>query len=191
MAKKHDPSSLAGQLLVATPSMIDPRFEEAVVYLCEHNKDGAMGLIINKQLGSVALSELLEQMADHELKNFKNLMEIHFGGPVDNERGFVLHSTDQVFDTSIIVYNDIAVTATLDILKSIANKKGPERSLFVLGYAGWEAGQLEKEIMENSWLTVEADHDLIFDTPYREKWKTALKKIGVSPATLSGECGHA
>lgn len=180
----------AGQLLIAMPSMLDPRFSRTVIYLCAHNEEGAMGLVVNRLIGSLTFTELLEQLnvnADLVIPE----KPIHFGGPVETTRGFVLHSNDFLTEETVEMEPDIALTATLDILRLIAEGGGPEKSIMALGYAGWGPGQLEREIQENAWLSVKADRDLLFSRDLDGKWDSALASLGISPHLLSGEAGHA
>src|SRR5215467_26011 len=183
--------SLAGQLLVAMPQMQDPRFARSVVYICAHREDaGAMGLVINKPLGSVTMGELFAQL-DITSGSFVKSRPVHFGGPVEGGRGFVLHTTDYNEEASLIVDDDVALTATLEILRAIGAGHGPHQSLFALGYAGWAPGQLDAEIQANGWLSVEADADLVFDDDIDGKWQRALGKLGVDLTMLSTDAGHA
>lgn len=182
-------SDLTGTLLVAMPSMGDQRFARSVIFLCAHSRDGAMGLVVNKVLDDLTLPSLLEQLsldrgsADDE--------PIHFGGPVETSRGFVLHSADYVQESTLVINDQMALTATVEVLKAIAGGEGPERKVLALGYAGWSAGQLDAEIQANGWLSVPADDELVFGAEHEHKWERALAKLGVSPAMLSGEAGHA
>ena len=181
---------LAGQMLIAMPQMRDARFSRAVVYLCAHTKEGAMGLVINRMFDGLSFPDLLEQLSI-EPTPLCDPIKIHFGGPVEAGRGFVLHSTDYVQETTLVVNDDVGLTATIDVLKAIANGAGPNRSLLALGYAGWAAGQLDNEIRDNAWLSVEPDEDLLFGTDLDHKWERAIAKIGVDFSMLSGEAGHA
>ena len=182
--------SLTGQLLVAMPQMRDPRFTRSVIYMCAHNAEGAMGLVINRLVGSITFPDMLEQLGiaagDHGRQ-----IKVHFGGPVDAGRGFVLHSDEYRHEGTVAVVDGMALTATIDILKDIAGGHGPRRCLLALGYAGWGAGQLDAEIQANGWLTVPADADLVFEGDLDGKWERALGKIGVTRTQLSGEAGHA
>ena len=184
-------SDLCGQLLIAMPGMGDPRFAGSVVYLCAHSSDGAMGLIVNKPTPEVRFSELLEQLgieADAPLRDIR----VHFGGPVEQARGFVLHSADYTSGQATLQVDEgTAMTATLDVLEEIAHGRGPKSSLLALGYAGWGPGQLENEIAENAWLVGPSSADLIFDLTDGQKWEAALESIGVSPLLLSSEGGRA
>lgn len=191
MINKPNPSPyLVGQLLVAMPAMPDPRFAKSVVYMCAHNEEGAMGLVINRPLDSIDFPDLLEQL-NVEVKNPEQAIRVMFGGPVEQGRGFVLHSPDYIQDSTLVVDEDVALTATVDILQSIATGSGPSSRLFVLGYAGWGAGQLDNEILNNGWLSVEADPSLIFGDDLDGKWENALGKIGIRPEMLSDSAGHA
>ena len=181
---------LAGHLLIAMPRMTDPRFEHSVVYMCAHNADGAMGLVINKQLDTLTFPQLLKQLEINAERPMGQTM-VHFGGPVETGRGFVLHSADFVQDGTLIVTDDIALTATVDILRLIADGAGPRQNLLALGYAGWGAGQLEAEIQDNAWLNVPADPLIIFDGNNDAKWDLAFEKLGIDPSQLSGAHGHA
>ena len=181
---------LTGQLLIAMPGMMDPRFHRTVIYLCAHNEDGAMGLVINKLFGSITFDDLLDQLGLEDTKPTAN-MPVHYGGPVESGRGFVLHSTDYVREGTLVVDDEVALTATIDILRAIAENRGPKRSFLLLGYAGWGPGQLDQEIQANGWLNVPCDEDLLFDPDLEAKWERAIGKLGVSVSMLSGEAGHA
>lgn len=185
-----DETTLAGQLLIAMPNMSDPRFERAVIYVCAHGEDGAMGIVVNKLVDKITFPELLEQL---EIDNSKvsEQIRVHFGGPVETGRGFVLHSAEYQQESSMRVDEEIALTATIDILRDIAEKQGPRRSLLALGYAGWGPGQLDQEIQANGWLNVGADEELIFDKGVEDKWQRAIGKLGFDPFSLSGQSGHA
>jgi len=181
---------LAGQMLIAMPQMRDARFSRAVVYMCAHTAEGAMGLVINRMFSGLSFPDLLEQL-NIEPTPLCEPIKIHFGGPVEAGRGFVLHSTDYVQETTLVVNDDVGLTATIDVLKAIANGQGPARSLLALGYAGWSAGQLDNEIRDNAWLSVEPDNELLFDADIDHKWERAIAKIGVDFSMLSGDAGHA
>jgi len=183
--------SLAGQLLVAMPQMQDPRFARSVVYMCAHSEDaGAMGLVINKTLGSLTMGELFAQL-DITSGSSVNSRPVHFGGPVEGGRGFVLHTTDYNEEASLAIDDNFALTATLEILRAIGEERGPRRSLFALGYAGWAPGQLDAEIQANGWLSVAADSGIIFDPDHDRKWNRALAKLGIDLTMLSSDAGHA
>ena len=185
-----DSPYLVGQLLVAMPGMPDPRFAKSVVYICAHNGDGAMGLVINQPLIDLTFPDLLDQL------NLKQTdpgaqISIQFGGPVEQGRGFVLHSPDYLHESTLVVDGDVALTGTVDILQAIADGSGPKARILALGYAGWGPGQLDHEILENGWLTVEADPSLVFETGLEQKWQSALTKLGIDLSLLSEEAGHA
>ena len=182
-------SSLAGQLLVAMPQMADPRFARSVVYLCAHSVDGAMGLVVNRLIDSLSFHNLLEQIGVEQTG--PGDMPIHFGGPVESSRGFVLHTTDYVQDSTLVIEDEIALTATIDVLKAIARGNGPRRRVLALGYAGWAAGQLDAEIQANGWLLVPPDLDLVFGIDNETKWARAIAKLGIDLTLLSSEAGHA
>jgi len=181
---------LVGQLLVAMPAMQDPRFAKSVIYMCAHNAEGAMGLVVNRTFESLTFPDLLEQL-EIETTPRTERISVHFGGPVETGRGFVLHSPEYLQDGSLVVDSGFALTATVDILKDIAKGAGPRRCLLALGYAGWGPGQLDSEIKANGWLSVAADDDLVFDDTLDTKWERAMAKIGIDPRMLSGIAGHA
>ena len=184
-------SSLTGQLLVAMPQMQDPRFARSVVYMCAHSEEaGAMGLVVNKTIDALTFDELCSHL-NLEPARLNQSRPVHFGGPVDPGRGFVLHSADYREDATLEIGDGFAMTATIDILRAISRGAGPRQSLLALGYAGWAPGQLDAEIHANGWLSVAADSELVFDDADDSKWQRALKKLGVSPEMLSGEAGHA
>jgi putative transcriptional regulator len=166
---------LAGQLLVATPEMKDPRFAESVIYMVKHENDGAMGLVINKPMTKVTIDELLKSFG-LESKNSKRDIIVHYGGPVGARQGFLLHSDDRLLDTSTKIIGGMAMTSDVKLLDLIARGKGPRRSLFMLGYAGWGPGQLEGELKANSWFVVRGDSSLIFGNDADKKWRQALDR---------------
>jgi putative transcriptional regulator len=182
---------LEGKLLIALPGMPDPRFEQSVVYMCAHNDDGAMGVIINKPIEGLSLPVLLEKLSVTG-RSLLPEAPVLFGGPVQTGRGFVLHSSDYASaEQSVNIATGIALTATIDILRAIADGTGPRKSLMVLGYAGWGEGQIESEIKANGWLHCDADQEIVFDTPFDDKWRLALAKLGADISGLSGEAGRA
>ena len=181
--------TLTGQLLVAMPHMADPRFARSVVYLCAHSGEGAMGLVVNRLIDSLSFESLLEQLGVEATVPAD--MPVHFGGPVESSRGFVLHTTDYLQDSTLLIDDEIALTATIDVLKAIATGEGPKQRVLALGYAGWAAGQLDAEIQANGWLLVPADLDLVFGNDNGAKWARSLAKIGVDLTLLSSEAGHA
>jgi putative transcriptional regulator len=182
--------SLAGQLLVAMPQMEDHRFARSVIYLCAHNNEGAMGLVLNKLVGTLTLPELLESLGIPS-PGLHGKPPVHFGGPVESGRGFVLHSADYSEEGSLTVGTNLALTATLDILRAIGRGQGPRHSLLALGYAGWGPGQLDGELQNNGWLHVAPDEQILFDGDLETKWQRALAKLGVDLSMLSSESGHA
>ncbi len=181
---------LTGQLLVAMPQMRDPRFMRTVIYMCAHTPDGAMGLVVNKLVDNVSFPDLLEQL-NVQTGPVESEVFVHFGGPVETGRGFVLHSSDYVQDATLVIDENMALTATVDILREVAEGNGPDRSILALGYAGWGAGQLDEEIQANGWLTVTPDAQLVFDTGIDSKWERAMDKMGIDFSKLSGDAGHA
>lgn len=192
MEKTDGMMNLTGKLLIAMPGMGDVRFEHSVVYMCSHGEDGAMGLMVNKPAADLVLSDLLKQLDILTEVDDAGQMPIHFGGPVETSRGFVLHSTDYDANLhSLKVSDQFSMTATLDILEDIAAGRGPGQSLLMLGYAGWGPGQLESEIAANGWLTSDADAQLVFDFNDTRKWEQALQKLGVNPLALSASAGRA
>ena len=184
------PQYLTGQLIIAMPGMRDPRFEKSVIYMCAHNDDGAMGLVVNRALESLTFPDMLEQLGIDPV-GAGDKINVHFGGPVESGRGFVLHSRDYLQEATMVVDHDVALTATVDILKAIAGDEGPRQSLLALGYAGWGPGQLDTEIKSNGWLHVAADSDLVFGPDLGAKWGQAMDKIGIDPRMLSEDAGHA
>lgn len=182
---------LEGKVLIAMPSMGDPRFHHSVVLMCSHSDKGAMGLIINKPNREIRMSDVLDQL-DIDISPEMSDMVVHFGGPVETGRGFVLHSADYKSSLhTMAVPGGFGMTATLDILEEIARGAGPDRALMMLGYAGWGPGQLENEIAQNGWLTADVTPDLVFQTPAQTQWAAALESLGVDPLTLSSTAGHA
>lgn len=197
-SKTPNDGYLDGQILVAMPTMQDERFSRSVIYLCAHSSEGAMGIIVNQPAPNIRFSDLLVQLdvipgeGLIELPRNGEIVRVLKGGPVETQRGFVLHSADYFIENSTLpIHGGICLTATLDILKAIANGSGPESAVLALGYAGWAPGQLESEIQANGWLNCEADPALIFGAQAEQKYDLALKKIGIDPAKLSSEAGHA
>jgi len=183
---------LTGQLLLAMPNMRDPRFAKTVIYMCAHNHDGAVGLIINRLVGSLSFSELLEQLGIESGSVCEPILpKVHFGGPVEPERGFVLHSSDYLREESMPISKTMALTANLNILRDIASGEGPRDRILALGYAGWGPGQLDGEMQENAWLSVDSDRTLVFDDDIDGKWARGLVKIGIDASLLSTEAGRA
>lgn len=186
----EDPRFLEGQILIAVPGMQDPRFHHALVYICAHSEDGAMGLIVNKATEELLWQDLFEKL-DIPFDAAGAPRPVYYGGPVEQGRGFVLHSSDyNAEDATLVIDPGTSMTATLDILHALGARDGPERALVALGYSGWAAGQLEAELQMNGWLLCSPDDDLLFGSNDAEKWTQALAKIGVDPAML-GAGGHA
>lgn len=190
---KND-SYLAGKLLLAMPSMGDPRFHKSVIYLCAHDAQGAMGLVINHVLADVEFKDLLEQLklvSDIKIDRGALGTPVMQGGPVEGARGFLLHTSDFAKPDTVKVDGDISVTGTIDALKDVAQGTGPKDHLFILGYAGWSAGQLDQELQQNAWLTVDADPALVFHDDPSVKWEMAMRKLGIDPLMLSAAAGRA
>ncbi len=188
---EDDAHSLQAHLLVAMPNMSDERFQRSVIFMCSHSADGgAMGLMINKQLPNLQFADLAKQL-EIETDALAEPVTMHFGGPVETGRGFVLHSPDYNREATVPMADGISMTATVDVLRAMASGNGPEDAILALGYAGWEPGQLEQEIQRNDWLHCEADVDVVFQTPLDEKWSAAMRRLGVDPAMLSAQSGRA
>jgi putative transcriptional regulator len=181
---------LTGQLLIAMPAMEDPRFAQSVIYLCAHTPEGAMGLVLNRPLQRPKFDELLRQLDVAPVPPARRI-RLCAGGPMDNARGFVLHTTDWTGEGSLRVNDTLALTASLDVLKAIAEGNGPREGLLALGYAGWGPGQLDAEIQQNAWLSVPADETIVFDADHDTKWRRAFAKLKIDPLLLSGAAGHA
>ena len=182
---------LMGKLIIAMPYMPDAHFNQCVIYVCGHDSTGAMGLIVNKPLKSVNFMDLLEQMDVSPVRMNSPQPPIRYGGPVEVGRGFVLHTADYIKESTVLINNHFALTATLDVLRAINHDTGPKNSILALGYVGWTAGQLEQEIQENCWLIIDATPDLIFNLDSENLWRLSMASIGVSPEILSLESGHA
>jgi putative transcriptional regulator len=200
--KKREKTSargyLDGQMLIAMPTMRDERFLRSVIYVCAHSTEGAMGIVVNQPAANINFPDLLVQLevipaADViQLPSRAETVKVLKGGPVETGRGFVLHSSDFfIADSTLPIDEGVCLTATLDILKAIARGRGPASAVLALGYAGWAAGQLETEIQENGWLHCAADPELLFGSDVEGKYARALNKIGINPAMLSSEAGHA
>lgn len=190
---------LSGQILLAMPSIGDPRFHRAVIFICAHDDHGAMGLVLNHELPGVKIEELLSQLAiadNDKALSFENLKQLSrtkvmSGGPVETGRGFLLHDPAFKQKDTIEIDENFSVTGTIDALRATAEGKGPQDFLFILGYAGWEAGQLDQEMQGNVWLVTDASQDLIFKTPAPEMWEKAVARLGIDPAMLSTFAGNA
>jgi putative transcriptional regulator len=189
---------LTGMFLVAMPGMMDQRFDRAVIYLCAHSDDGAMGIIVNKPAEDIVFPELLQQLEiipekpSISLPSQAGNMRVLRGGPVETSRGFVLHSVPvEPIEGSVTAGDEIRLSATIDILKAIARGQGPDEAIFALGYAGWASGQLESEIQDNGWMICPLDRKILFDQEFDSKYVRALGSLGVDPAMLSPLAGHA
>ncbi|MGO4704733.1 YqgE/AlgH family protein [Microvirga sp. 2MCAF38] len=194
----NETDTLEGQFLVAMPSVVGEPFARSVVYICAHSEEGAMGIVLNRVAPNMKIPDLLVQLEiipESERIRLPPKVEhipVIIGGPVETSRGFVLHSPDFYLAQSTLPIEDsVYLTATVDILRAIAQGQGPERAVLALGYAGWQPGQLETEIQANGWLNCKADADLIFNTPLELRYDVALRQIGIEPAMLSLEPGHA
>lgn len=183
-------SNLTNHFLIAMPGLKDGNFSRTVTYICEHNNDGAMGIVLNRP-SDLQLCDLLEQLEISESVPEKCQQPIYIGGPVQIDRGFVLHSQEKEWETTIAITEQIGITTSRDILQSIATGEGPLKSLIALGYAGWAAGQLESELKANAWLNGPADLYSLFDLPADRRWDAAARLLGVDLNLLSGEAGHA
>jgi len=182
--------NLTNQLLIAMPALADPNFHRTVAYICAHNDEGAMGIVINRPLG-LSLKDVLPQMDLKPANEAVGKTLIYGGGPVQTDRGFVLHEPKKSWDSSIKISEDIGMTTSRDILQAITEGRGPQRSLIALGYAGWDAGQREQEIGENSWLNAPCDSSLIFKAPSEKRWAMAVESLGIDIGELSFQAGHA
>jgi len=183
-------SNLTNHFLIAMPGLQDGNFFHTVTYICEHNEDGAMGIVLNRPT-ELALSDLLDQLEIGESNPEMGQQPIYIGGPVQTDRGFVLHSLEKEWESTVVIAGAIGITTSRDILQSIAIGEGPQKSLIALGYAGWGAGQLESELKANAWLNGPADLYSLFDLPADRRWDAAARLLGVDLNLLSGEAGHA
>ncbi len=183
-------TDLTGHFLIAMPALEDPNFHHTVTLICQHNEEGAMGVLFNRPL-EINLGEVLKQMEIVPTDKDMEQEHVYNGGPVQTERGFVLHRPDGDWESTMPISDELAVTTSRDIIEDIANGKGPEKYLIALGYAGWEAGQLEYEISENAWLSGPSSADIVFETPYEKRWESAASVIGVDLNLISGDMGHA
>ena len=181
---------LTNHFLIAMPAMKDPNFEQTVTYICQHNDEGALGIVINRTI-DLTLGDVLDQMKIKRDASVKSESPVHYGGPVQTERGFILHEDIGSWDSTLKVGSGTGLTTSRDILEAMADNTGPSRALLALGYAGWGAGQLERELSENAWLNWPADNDLIFSTPVEERWSSAARLLGVDLSLLSTDAGHA
>ncbi len=188
----NDTSYLTNQLLIAMPNLLDPNFHKTVTLICEHNAQGALGIVINRPL-DLQMSEVFEQMSLASVDSSLNHAPVLDGGPVAKDRGFVLHtgSEDTLWESTIRLPNNVGVTTSRDILSALAGGEGPDNAVVALGYAGWEAGQLDAEMAANAWLTVNATDQILFDTPFEKRWESAAHLLGVDLAQLGPTAGHA
>ncbi|WGW00696.1 YqgE/AlgH family protein [Vibrio sp. YMD68] len=186
--------NLTNHFLVAMPGMEDPYFKDRVIYLCEHNQDGAMGLVINAPI-DITVGNMLKKVdvesTQPQLRTDSLDKPVLNGGPVSEDRGFILHQPKDEYESSIQMTDQISVTTSKDILAVLGTEAEPGSYVIALGYSGWEAGQLETELAENTWLTIEADPDVIFNTPIHERWRKAVQMLGIDAAQLSTQAGHA
>jgi putative transcriptional regulator len=185
--------NLANHFLIAMPSMQDPVFGGAVVYICEHNDNGVLGVVINKptDMTMEVLFERIDLELSAALRSTVVNEPIMFGGPVQDDRGFVLHTPGAAYSSSLTVTDEVAFTTSIDVLEAVAAGDGPKRMLVSIGYSGWSPGQLEDEICRNGWLTVAADAHVLFDLPIEERYNAAIKLLGIDPMMLASEAGHA
>ena len=181
---------LTGQLLVAMPTMRDPRFAQTVVFICAHTAESALGIVLNRALDSLSFDSLLEQLNISPLPPRRRI-RMHAGGPVETAKGFVLHTTDWMQDGSLRVDERFALSSSIDVLRAIARGEGPRQGILALGYAGWGAGQLDDEILQNAWLSIPADEGFVFAEDLGAMWRGALSALKVDPLLLSGAAGRA
>ncbi len=184
-------TSLKGKLLLAMPGMGDPRFHKTVIFMCSDNAEGSMGIILNQQLPGMVLGDLFTEIGIDVPADADSKQPVMMGGPVETSRGFLLHTMDYDSAETIRVNEKFGVSGTIEALKSYATGQSPRSVLFALGYAGWGPGQLSQEILDNAWLVVDADYELIFNTNITDRWDRAMTRHGIDPARLSGSAGHA
>ena len=183
--------NLTRHFLIAMPNMADPNFSRTLTYICEHNDQGALGLVVNRPIDDLTLQALFERLSLTLRDNERADAPVYFGGPVQTDRGFVLHSPAGNWQSTLRVGDRIGLTTSKDILEAVGRGEGPQQMLVTLGYAGWSPGQLEHEISQNAWLTVAARDGIIFDTPSQERLPAAMELLGVDFARLQDEAGHA
>ena len=181
--------NLTHQFLIAMPTLTDPNFHRTVTYVCHHDQDGAMGIVINRPL-ELSLGEVLGHMEIESSNPDINNIQVLQGGPVQTERGFVIHEPSGNWDSVLEVSKEIGVATSRDILSAIAKGEGPPQAVVALGYAGWGAGQLEQEVADNAWLSSPVDKSIIFDQPYESRWESATRLLGIDPGRIVGEAGH-
>ena len=194
--KRGTTGYLEGQVLIAMPNMPDSKMEQAIIFLCAHSERGAMGLVLNKLVGNMSFADLLRQLRIIPTARRIEGLPVQFGGPVETGRGFVLHSTDYSAGESTVRVGEalglqLGLTATVEVLKAIADGKGPSASMLALGYAGWGAKELEGQIQRNAWLTCPPDDFLLFGRDYQNKWEHSIRKLGIAPSQLSRDAGRA
>ena len=188
---QNEDIDLTGKILIAMPGIGDERFDNAVILICAHAEDFAMGLVLNKPFHRLSMSELLEQL-EIQTQNPLPDIDVLDGGPVGRDRGFVLHSEDfNCAEATMHVGDNLCLTATRDALKAIASAQPPERAVLALGYSGWGAGQIENELSQNAWLVCDSDPELVYAQNHKDKWSAALERLGISPAFLQSDGGHA
>lgn len=186
--------NLQDHFLIAMPSLDDPYFGRSVVYLCEHNENGAMGLVINKPIDKLSIHDVLQKLkiiSETDDKKVELGKLVIAGGPVSEDHGFILHSAEKRFSTSITLTDSLYLTTSKDVLETLGTDEEPDHYLMTLGYASWEKGQLEREILDNSWLVTESSEDIIFNTPIADRWHDAAQKLGINIYTISQQAGHA
>ena len=181
---------LTNQFLIAMPSLADPIFHRTVTLMCAHSEDGAMGIVINRPL-DIKLTAVLDHMSIETEANDVDRIPVLQGGPVQRERGFVIHHPPGDWEAVLTLGEEIGIATSKDILTAVAQGRGPKRAIIALGYAGWGAGQLEREVQQNAWLSGPADSRIIFETPYEERWSSAARLLGIDPHNLSTDAGHA
>jgi putative transcriptional regulator len=186
----HETQSLTNQFLIAMPGLADPNFSRTVTYICEHNSQGAMGIVVNRPI-SLQLGDMLDQLNISATCAGARELPVYLGGPVQTDRGFVLHSGGRIWDSTLQITPQVSVTTSKDILEAIAQGQGPDRALIALGYAGWAGGQLEDEMSANAWLSGPATEEILFRTPAEQRWRAAARLLGVDLDLLSSEAGHA
>tara|TARA_B100000586_G_C19948977_1_gene358796 strand:+ start:132 stop:683 length:552 start_codon:yes stop_codon:yes gene_type:complete len=182
--------NLTGQIIVSMPFLEDERFYKTVIYMCAHSSEGSMGIIINKKIDYDLYPDLLQQLGIDKPLNNKKLF-IRYGGPVESGRGFVLHSDDMVRKETLSIDKGVALTSTAEFFDDLSKGKGPKKSILALGYAGWQPGQLEYEILQNSWMSLSVDNSFLFDDEVSRKWSQAYKIMGIDPSSLSFQSGRA
>ena len=186
----EDNNYLNDHFLIAMPGLGDPNFQQSVTYICRHDEQGALGIVVNRPLG-LTLAEVFEQMSLQPKDSTLGDQIVLAGGPVQPECGFVVHDRNDAFESSLKISDDLALTTSRDVLAAMAEGEGPRRALVALGYAGWDAGQLDRELAENAWLSVPCDPEILFATPLEQRWTAAARLLGVDIAQLSHPAGHA